>query len=423
MSIMSYMSFLALATVITAQVCDDTGVSRVFHSDITRDNGSFEGEITLSGDPSKGGIVPVLDLNGITLTDSSAGNYGGFFFDAPVAFQGDGGFSAKFALLATGGSSGGEGWEFIVASTKNRGFEPPPFGVGSPSNGLGGWSRTNAMVIEFDTLDTSGADEQDNVGAGSHVSMYLNGAKICQDSVGNIFDDGDKHFVWVDFIGFSTTMQIRLSTLNSRPNDPTVECGIDMWGSMSIQEDNHIGFGAFNPPQTGGAVHTLTDSITFSDAYRPIDTDDECAFYTECALRTTNSLCTTFKGNGTCDYRTCDPVYAWTIGGGSCCSFIEKRSYRSTGNEVDIVDGGNTTCERQRVTVVQQVDSALCDGGVTTTEPSTTAPIEAATDIATAAVTDATTTAIAEAAITPTEAEKTAIDITSTLSVTADEDF
>lgn len=383
-TILAFVTIIFFATAITAQTCDNTGISQVFHSDITQDNGSLEGEITLYGDSAKTG-VPALDFSGITLTDSTPANYGGIFFNAPVAFQGDGGFSAKFAMLAASGGTNGEGWEFIVANSNNLDFAPPPFGPGNPSAGQGGWSRTNAMVIEFDTLDSSGSEEQDNSGSGNHVAMYLNGAEICQASVTETFGDGNPHYVWIDFIGFSTTMQVRLSSANSRPEDPTVECGVDMWGSMSITENNHIGFGAYNPPSSDGAVHTLTESITFTDAYRPIDTDEECAYYTDCALRSQNSLCTTSNGDGTCSFDSCPPVYAWTIGGGSCCSFIERNSFRSTGSDGSIVDGGSTTCALQRVTVVQLAsDDSLCNGGSSTLTdpPATTVP----------ATTDAVTT-------------------------------
>lgn len=383
---------LAILSTVTAQVCDNTGISLIAQSDITSDNGSFGNEITLSGDA-------LLDSTGISLTNTqndNAGTYGGLFFNNPANFAGSGGFSAKFALRQTAGS-GGEGWEFIIANSNNRDFAPPPFGTGNPSNGLAGWSRTNAMVIEFDTSDASGEDEQDSSGTGNHVGMFLNGAEICQESVSSNFADGSTHFIWLDFIGFATTMQVRISTLDSRPATPTLECGIDVWGSMSISQDNHVGFGAYNSAASTDAVHYLVEQIDYTDAYRPIDTDDTCAYYTDCELRSSNSLCTADNGDGTCSYRTCPPVFAWTVGGGSCCSFVERNSLRSTGDNVNIIDGGRTSCAQQRVTVVKEVDdSGLCDGTTNpaiveefTEAPATTEPVTVVpTTIATAAGND-----------------------------------
>lgn len=358
----------AVVGVAVAQTCDNSDVSQVIHSDVTTDNGGFIDSIALQGDA-------VANVQGIDLTSAAAGSSGGFFFNSPTAFAGDGGFSAKFAFQATGGS-GGEAWEFIVADGGSRQILPAPYGPGSVAETLSGWSRANAMVIEFDTLDSSGTDEQDEVGSGNHIAMYVGGSEVCQASVGFAFANGNTHFIWVDFVGFSQTMEVRVATSNTRPGSATVQCGVDMWSTLSITPtNNYVGFAAYNPAEAAGAQHSLREMISLTDAYRPEDTNGQCAYYTECELRSVSSLCTNFLGNGQCSFESCPPVYMWTVGGGSCCAFVEKASYRATGPPADVVAGGSTTCERQRVTTVYETDAANCVGGVvaaTTVVPTTT---------------------------------------------------
>lgn len=357
MAVYTIVISLALFGLALAQTCDDSDVSQVIHSDLTSDNGGFANSITFQGDAA-------INLQGIDLTTASAGSSGGFFFNAPTAFAGDGGFSAKFAIQATGGA-GGEAWEFIVADGGNRQILPAPFGPGAAANGLSGWSRSNAMVIEFDTLN-SGATEQDG-GADNHIAMYLGGAEVCQSAAPFAFADGNTHFVWVDFVGFSQTMEVRVATTNTRPAAVTVQCGVDIWNTLSITPtNNYVGFAAYNPAGSAGAVHSMREMLSLTDAYRPQDTGNQCAYYSECQLRSVSSLCTTFLGNGQCSFEACPPVFAWTVGGSSCCAFVEKSSYRATGPAASVIAGGTTTCERQRVTTIYETDAANCNGSAVT---------------------------------------------------------
>lgn len=373
------------ATCAFAQTCDNSDVSKKIFNIISTDNQGFIDEITTAGDA-------VVDVNGVTLTSTSAASYGGFFFNGATAFQGDGGFSAKFAIQAGAGTGGGEAWEFIVADSGSRQFQPPPYSPGSANNGLSGWSRQNAMVIEFDSLN-SGATEQDS--SNNHISMFVGGAQVCEVTSSISFSDGNLYYVWVDFIGLQTTMEVRVSAANTdtRPTSATVACGVDMWSTLNINAANHIGFGAYNPSGASGAQHNLREIISITDAYRPEDLQDtsgECSYFTDCALRSTNSLCTTFLGNGQCTFETCPPTYVWTVGGGSCCAFVEKSSYRATGPAADIVNGGTTTCARTRVTVVYPTDASACSSGaVPTTIAATTATTVAATTVATTIATAA----------------------------------
>lgn len=345
-----------LINVLHGQTCDNTQVSQVLHSDITRDNGVFTSSIALSGDA-------FVDGNGVTLTTTSTSSYGGFFLSTNTNFQGDGGFSSKFAIQATAGRGGGEAWEFIIASQNSRSILPPPYAPGSPNNGLSGWSRSNSFVIEFDADESSGSSEQDTPGSGPHIGVYLDGVEQCKRSVGNSFSSGSLYYIWVDYIGFSSTLEVRVSTANQdmRPFSIAVSCSVDIWSVMDISASNFVGIAAYNPSSSGGAQHTLRDIITLVDAYRPVDTDGSCWMYSKCSLKSENSLCTSPVGDGaTCFLASCPQTPIWDVAGSRCCAFVEKASWRIKGGLSAPEAGQTVSCSQQRTTVVYEAPIENC---------------------------------------------------------------
>jgi Legume lectin domain len=344
------------AVIASAQLCDETEVSQVLHSDITTSNGVFSGSIGLRGEAR-------VTLQGVNLTSSAASSYGGLFFSSSTNFQGDGGFSTKFALQSSAGLGGGEAWEFIVASSSSLSIRPPPYAVGSPNYGVSGWSRMRALVVEFDADSSSGAAEQDVAGMGSHIAVYLSAVEQCKKAIPIAFSDGGLYYVWIDFVGFRRLLEIRVSQngVNVRPKKPTVECAVDVWSVLDIKSSNHVGFEAYNPPGTSGAEHSLVQVITLTDAYRPYDTAGTCASYANCRRKTENSLCTSPTGDGTtCTIETCPPTYVWDIAGTNCCSFVEKASWRITGSTAGVTAGSTVPCALTRTTIIYPTASYNC---------------------------------------------------------------
>jgi hypothetical protein len=91
------LSVAALATFAAAQSCDEfnAGVATG-----TTDVGGLGAEATLSGDAESQAFSTKL-------TSPSSGSFGGLFFTAATAFQGPGGFSAKFSIQNTGAPNRG----------------------------------------------------------------------------------------------------------------------------------------------------------------------------------------------------------------------------------------------------------------------------------------------------------------------------
>ena len=294
------------------------------------------------------------------LTDTSPASHGAIFFDTPTDFQGTGGFSIKFVLQALVSGSG-DAWEMIIAGSSNRGSQSPPFASGQSANGLAGWSRLNSFVVEFDSFN-SGSEEQDpDTGSPNHVAMYLAGVQQCKQDVSLDFSDGSKYTVWMDYDGFATKAYVRVSTAGSstRPDNPTLECTVDIWSTMSISSDNHVGFAAYNPVAQTGAQHALVDLINIADSYRPYDFDD-CASYAKCTPKTLASLCVELVSDGQCLVRDCTAGWIWDVAGATCCGFIDRASWVPADSETDFVAGDTVACNQIRRIIAFEASDDKC---------------------------------------------------------------
>lgn len=350
----SSLFFINQLGTIHAQTCASETILSVTYTDLNDKNSAFTSSITRDGDI-------VVGSTSTALTTTASESYGGFFFTAPTDFQGPGGFSVKFILQATDtGASVGDAWEFIVAGSSNLDIVSPPYTSGSTNNGLSGWTRLNAFVVEFDTLN-SGSDHEDD--STNHVAGYLAGTEVCSQDLAVSLASTAKYTVWVDYNGFSTSAQIRISDANSetRPDDATLDCNVDIWGTLDISASNHIGFMAYNPTG-GGAEHSMVDVLSVADAYRPFDSSD-CAAYANCAQRTgTDNLCLTSADSTTCTLSSCAAGYVWDVSGTECCAFIEKGTWAlaDSAGSGPFSDGDTVDCEEVRRTIAFPVDASNC---------------------------------------------------------------
>lgn len=336
------------------QVCDDTSISKIVYSEVSQNNLLFGPAINISG-------AGQIATTGTQLTTVAAGSYGGLFFKSRTTFQGPGGFSLKFSLQAKEVTGSGDAWELIIAGANSTSVLAPPYGVNQSSFGLSGWSRYNALVVEFDSFNSSTA-EADTTTL-DHISVFLAGTEQCVQNmpVNFSFDDGNLYTMWVDYIGFQSQLDIFISSgsPSNRPATPTMRCTVDIWGVLNIDEPYFVGFAAYNPPTTVGVAHYLVGSISIADAYRPVDNED-CAAYASCSEKVGNTLCVTPVPETTnlCAVRECPTTYVWSVTGTpECCAFIEKGSYTPTG---EVIQGRNVTCEMRRRTISFLVDSSNC---------------------------------------------------------------
>ncbi len=335
-----------------AQFCNDYTISRIIYAEITTSSPIFRPEIELYGDAT------VLSSH-TRLTKAAPGSFGGFFLAAPTEFQGPGGFSVKFALKAFGGKANGDAWELIIAR-ENAAVLPAPFGLGKSAHGKSGWSRRGALVVEFDARN-SGASEKD--ANENHVSAFLDGVEQCETKLSSVFDDGQKRTIWVDYIGFKTTLEVFISSPGSskRPGSPTLRCSVDVWAKLDINQRHHVGFAAYNAPDSGGVEHALVDGISVSDAYRPFDAR-YCAVYAPCRVKEDRKLCVVPIGNNMCELQRCDTKYVWDVTGDRCCGFIEKASWVVKGNLTNFdEEGDRASCVLDRKTISFIADDRFCN--------------------------------------------------------------
>lgn len=338
-----------LFTVAASQICDNTGVFEILHSDVTSLNAVFTGSIDFLGDAEVG-------PNGISLASGSPGSMGGFFLKTQTRFQGDGGFSSKFGLQASSRTSGGEAWEWIIAGSDSR--------IIGTADEEGVWNRTNAFVVEFDTDGNSGEENQDPPGSGNHIAIYLGGMQICLDSIPASLADGRLYYVWVDYTGFNNNLEVWISSpeTSTRPGSPTVRCEVDIWGTLPIEDNYFVGMDAYNSPEQAGPTMSLRETFTLADAYRPLDVDDGvCWVYAKCRDKVEASLCTIPVGGGQCSITACPPALVWDVSGSKCCAFVEKTSWRLTDLSVPLVSGTTVPCAQQRTTILYEAESDACD--------------------------------------------------------------
>lgn len=336
-----------------AQNCDNTGVSASV-SDVS------SVPATLSGEATQNAFT--LDL-----TTPNSASFGGLFFDEATAFTGPGGFSAKFSIVNTGANSGGA-WEFIIAGEGNMEFAIPPYGEGESSYQVAGWSRLNALVIEFDCYN-SGESERDITA--DHVSVFLAGAKQenCEYDLpdGTKLSDGTQYTVWVDFSGFNTQLDVRIGTdAFTRPDAAAVSCPVSIWDTLDINSKFHVGIGGYNDnlPTVGNDDATtlsLAEAIFVADARRPADTET-CAFYNSCSSKTVAGLCTLINSAGNaCRLEECGNTLQWDMSSSTCCSFVERGSYRADESNGSSSAGDEVACSFKRNTILEVADSSLCD--------------------------------------------------------------
>lgn len=389
-----------LLTVTAAQNCDNTGVASIA-SDIT------DVPATLSDAASQRASAFTLDL-----TESTSGSFGGLFLDNPTSFQGPGGFSTKFSIVNSGENSG-DAWEFIVAGKENRAFGSPPFGPGETSYQVAGWSRLNALVIEFDAFN-SGSSEQDT--SEDHISVFLAGVEetSCKYELptGVKFSDGKQYTFWLDYSGFNTQLEIRMSTdASTRPATAVTTCSVDVWGVLDIASENYVGFSGYN--SIGGSnaatILSLAETIYVSDARRPEGTE-ECAVFTSCGTKSVAGLCTPSSNSpDTCSLEPCENALQWDLSGEGCCAFVERGSFQAEETTGSNSVGDVVPCSLRRNTILSVAESSRC---TSLTDPATTSATLATTSPPTASsVNPAATTVAAVAGTATTVAESVTTEV------------
>ncbi|MBK1989788.1 DUF4114 domain-containing protein [Sphaerospermopsis aphanizomenoides BCCUSP55] len=167
----------------------------------------------------------------------------------PFSFVGENGqnlsFSTNFSFsisdskgLGDEDGAGADGIAFIISPTEN---------IGSPGGGIGYEGLNNTVVIELDTYNNGGQD-QDN---GNHIGINLNGntTSVVQTNIPTRFNNGEIWNVWIDYDGTSQRLEARVSQDSNRPTEATVSATVNIPEVLG-QDEFFVGFTS----ATGGGM-------------------------------------------------------------------------------------------------------------------------------------------------------------------------
>ncbi|HEV2483233.1 MAG TPA: Ig-like domain-containing protein [Puia sp.] len=206
----------------------------------------------------------VNSATALILNPSTGNQAGSGFWNQKITLPTNGSFSAFFTFQIDQNNSRADGFTFIMQQAGTT-------ALGSTGQNLGifGISGTS-IAIEFDTYQNGG--DPDN----NHIALDLNGNTTHSNGVvasipKSTLDlaDGNLKYVWIDYNGATSSLQVRISYSNSRPATATLSTTSYNLSTMFANHNVYVGFtGA-----TGGAYerHSIT-SFDFINQYSPITT-------------------------------------------------------------------------------------------------------------------------------------------------------
>ena len=136
-------------------------------------------------------------------------------------------------------SAPGDGMAFIIHSS-GKGV------VGDGGGGLGFGSIGDSVVVEFDTFDNGGNDEDAN-----EVAIIQNGkaGKTKDASIPSFTLYGGPRWAWITYKAKSQRMKVYVSDTSTKPASPEVEATVKLDKLLNHGRDKRAGFTA----ATGGA--------------------------------------------------------------------------------------------------------------------------------------------------------------------------
>ena len=214
--------------------------------------------LTLNGDAHQVGNV-------LRLTGNTTGQAGSAFSTNLVNLDLNASFSTKFVfnISAPGGicdvdGCGADGIVFVVQTVANN--------VGGAGGGIGYLGINNSLGVEFDTWDNgSSLGDLD----GNHVAVDIGGTFTSSPyaTVANRMNDGQNHYVWIDYNGATDLLEVRLSLADSRPVAALLSGAFDLPTILGAT-DAFVGFTSGT-----GAAYGNHDILSweFRSTFDPID--------------------------------------------------------------------------------------------------------------------------------------------------------
>lgn len=175
----------------------------------------------------------------LRLTPALGNRAGSIFSDTLIeASQ----FSTRFSFRMSdrGGAtfdgnpdSGADGIVFVI--------QPIDSSLGSLGSGIGYQGIGNSLGVEFDNWNNSANNDpgQSHVGIDINGSVNHNSGLPTANIVDPQLDEGDLWHAWIEYDG--TTLEVRLSLEDSRPEEPLITTDIDLISILG-QTTAYIGF-------------------------------------------------------------------------------------------------------------------------------------------------------------------------------------
>lgn len=246
-----------LATLYAAAPASATTITYNNFSDLSafQQNGST----AAIADPT----VDSLGRNVLRLTNALSQGGSAFLTNA-ISLANKASFSTAFqfritdpAGISDGDGQGADGIVFVVQTVSNT--------AGGIGGGIGYTGIQNSLGVEFDTYDNGGGLNDPN---GNHVGIDIGGSFNGPTSIiPTRMNNGSDWYAWVDYDGNAQTVEVRVSTTNSRPSAATVTRSVDLVNVLG-QTDAFIGFTSGTGAASG--FHDIV-SWTFIDDFKPID--------------------------------------------------------------------------------------------------------------------------------------------------------
>ena len=190
---------------------------------------------------------------------------GSAFLTNSILLEDNNGFQASFSTafdfqISNPLSGGADGIVFVVQTEANT--------AGGGGGGIGYIGIDNSVGIEFDNWYNGAQDGVYDIST-NHVGINLNGSvnSVIDENVSPDFDNGGIWHAWVDYNGASDLLEVRLSTVATRPTSALLSYTVDLVSVLG-QSSAFIGF--TSGTASAAAYHDIR-AWQFTNTLNPID--------------------------------------------------------------------------------------------------------------------------------------------------------
>jgi glucose/arabinose dehydrogenase len=183
-----------------------------------------------------------LKLNGaasvtsstLQLTPNSINQRGTAFYSAAIPLNAATSFQTNFQLKAVGGTTGGDGFTWIVQNSAAGNAA-----LGNGGSGLAYEGVASSFAIEFDTVKNIGELNS------NHISIWRNGSlqsSLLTKAINIDFNSGPPVNAWIDYNGDSDQLALYISSTTTKPTSPVGSVALDLFSLVGNRA--YFGFGA-----------------------------------------------------------------------------------------------------------------------------------------------------------------------------------